>query len=58
MLSPSFSSPREEAAQARSVRDSWLGELVADCSDEEVKLVTDTVLALKASLRRLNITER
>ncbi|MCI8681053.1 MAG: helix-turn-helix transcriptional regulator [Oscillospiraceae bacterium] len=47
-----------EAAQARSVRDSWLGELVADCSDEEVKLVTDTVLALKASLRRLNITER
>ena len=47
-----------EAAQARSVRDSWLGELVADCSDEEVKLISDTVLALKASLRRLKITER
>ena len=47
-----------EVAQARPVRGSWLGELVADCSDEEVKLITDTVLALKASLRRLNITER
>ena len=47
-----------EVAQARPVRDSWLGELVADCSEEEVKLITDTVLALKASLRRLNITER
>ena len=47
-----------DVEQARPVRDSWLGELVADCSDEEVKLITDTVLALKASLRRLNITER
>ena len=47
-----------DVEQARPVRDSWLGELVADCGDEEVKLITDTVLALKASLRRLNITER
>ena len=47
-----------DVEQARPVRDSWLGELVADFSDEEVKLITDTVLALKASLRRLNITER
>ena len=40
------------------MRDSWLAELVADCSDEEAKLITDTVLALKTSLRRLNIMER
>ena len=40
------------------MRDSWLGELVADCSGEEVKLITDTVLALKDSLRRPKITER
>lgn len=45
-----------DVEQARPVRDNWLGELVSDCSDEEVKLITDTVLALKASLRRLKIT--
>ena len=44
--------------RVRPVRDSWLGELVADCSDAEVKLITDMALALKASLRRLNITEQ
>ena len=47
-----------DVEQARSVRDNWLGELVADCSGEEVKLITDTVLALKDSLRRLKLTER
>ena len=47
-----------DVTQARPVRDSWLGELVADCSDTEVKLITDMVLALKASLRRMKITER
>jgi len=47
-----------DVEQARSVRDNWLGELVADCSGEEVKLITDTVLALKDSLRRLKITEQ
>ena len=45
-----------DVEQARPVRDNWLGELVSDCSDVEVKLITDTVLALKASLRRLKIT--
>jgi len=48
----------KDVEQARSVRDNWLGELVADCSGEEVKLITDTVLALKDSLRRLKLTER
>lgn len=47
-----------DVEQAQSVRDNWLGELVADCSSEEVKLITDTVLALKDSLRRLKLTER
>ena len=47
-----------DVEQARSVQDNWLGELVADCSGEEVKLITDTVLALKDSLRRLKFTER
>ena len=47
-----------EVAQARPVRDSWLRELVADCSDAEVKLITDMALALKTSLRRLNTIEQ
>lgn len=45
-----------DVEQARPVRDNWLGELVSDCSDEEVKLITDMVLALKVSLRRLKLT--
>ena len=47
-----------DVERARSVRDNWLGELVADCSVKEVKLITDMVLALKTSLRRLKLTER
>ena len=47
-----------EVTQARPVRDNWLSELVADCSDVEVKLITDMALALKTSLRRLNTIEQ
>lgn len=35
----------------------WLTELVADCSQEERKLISDMVIALKASLRRLKTFE-
>ncbi len=45
-----------EIRQARPLLDSWLSELVADCDDTEVKLITDMVVSLKASLRRLRIT--
>ncbi len=34
----------------------WLSELVADCDADEIKLITDMVISLKASLRRLKIT--
>ena len=47
-----------EVTQARPVRDNWLSELVADCSDVEVKLITDMAPALKTSLRRLNTIEQ
>ena len=47
-----------EVTQARPVRDNWLSELVADCSDVEVKLITAMALALKTSLRRLNTIEQ
>lgn len=38
--------------------NNWLGEFVEDCSDTEVKLITDVVLSLKASVRRLKISEK
>ena len=42
-----------EVAKARPVYESWLGEQLSDCSPQEVKLINDMVLGLKASLRRL-----
>ena len=35
----------------------WISDLLSDCSTDEVKLITDTILALKNSLRRLNLFE-
>lgn len=37
---------------ARPFFSSWLSELVADCSEQEAKIIADTVEALKASMRR------
>ena len=34
------------------VLNSWLSDLVADCNEDEIKIITDTVTALKASLHR------
>jgi len=45
-----------EINQARPLLNNWLGELVADCDANEVKLITDMVVSLKASMRRLKIT--
>lgn len=41
-----------ETRSARPVLNSWLSELVADCSEDEIKIITDTVMTLKGSLRR------
>lgn len=41
-----------EMRSARPVLNSWLSDLVADCNEDEVKIITDTVTALKASLHR------
>ena len=46
-----------EVEQARPLLNSWLSDLVADCNTTEVKLITDTVVSLKNSLRRLKISE-
>lgn len=41
-----------EIRSARPVLNSWLSDLVADCNEDEIKIITDTVTALKASLHR------
>jgi len=46
-----------DVKKARPFLNSWLSELVADCSEIEVKHISEMVVALKASMRRLNITE-
>ena len=45
-----------EIEKSRPMLDSWLSELVADCDANEIKLIADMVISLKASLRRLKIT--
>lgn len=45
-----------EVKQDRPVLNNWLCEIVADCDGDDLKLITDTVLALKSSLRRLKIS--
>ena len=53
-----MSSNKMDSIIGSTSRANWLSELVADCSDAEVKLITDMALALKTSLRRLNTTWR
>ena len=45
-----------DVPQARSFLNSWLSELVADCSSTEIKLIADIVASLKGSMRRLKIS--
>lgn len=41
--------PRREAEQAQW--DAWIKEFFADCTDKERKVMIDTLLALKTSMR-------
>ena len=41
----------------RPIVSGWISDLLSDCSADEVKLITDTILALKNSLRRLSLFE-
>lgn len=47
-----------EINKARPLLNSWLSELVADCSSTEIKLIMDTVVSLKDSMRRLKISDQ
>lgn len=42
----------KEVKTAKPMVDHWLAELVADCNQAEVKIIADTVTALKQSLRK------
>lgn len=42
-----------EVKKARPIYDSWIAEQLADCSQEEIKLITELILTTKDTLRRL-----
>ncbi len=44
-----------ELEQAQPQFDAWIKDIFSDCTDKERKLIVDTVLALKSSMRRLKI---
>ena len=45
-----------EIDQARPIANNWLSEIVEDCSDVEIKVITDTIISLKSTMRRLKIS--
>lgn len=47
----------KEIKTARPIVDNWLAELVADCDQTEVKIIADTVTALKQALRKNKTSE-
>lgn len=42
----------KEITTARPIVNNWLVELVADCDKTEIKIIADTVTALKQTLRK------
>ena len=43
-----------EVERARPIYETWLNDQLADCTQQELKLISDMVLGLKASMRRLD----
>ena len=48
----------KEVLTARPLVDNWLAELVADCNQTEVKIIADTVSALKQTLKKNSVAEQ
>ena len=46
-----------EVEEARPQFDSWLKDIFSDCTEKERKLMIDTMLTIKSSMRRLKIEE-
>ena len=47
-----------EITKARPILNSWLTELVEDCSDLEIKLISDMVVSMKDAMRRLQVEQQ
>ena len=47
----------KEIKVARPIVDNWLVELVSDCDPTEIKIISDTVVSLKQTLRKNKVTE-
>ena len=46
-----------EVDEARPYYNSWITDLMADCDSRELKLISDTIVSMKASMRRLGTFE-
>lgn len=44
-----------EVRQAKPIFTGWIAEALEDCGEKETRIITDTVLALKASLRKQKV---
>lgn len=42
----------KEIKTAKPIVNNWLADLVADCTQDEVKVISDTVTSLKQSLKK------
>ena len=47
----------KEIHTAKPMVDNWLAELVADCDQTEIKIISDTVTTLKQTLRKNKQTD-
>jgi len=46
-----------EIEAAKPLLNNWLTELISDCDEVETKVLSDTIVALKHTLRKNKITE-
>lgn len=47
----------KEIKTARPIVNNWITELVADCDQREIKIISDTITTLKQTLRKNQIKE-
>ena len=47
----------KEVSTARPIVNNWLAELISDCDQSEIKIISDTITALKHTLKKNRTTE-
>ena len=45
-----------ELGKARPIYENWITEQLAECSQDEIKMITELVLTTKATMRRLKLS--